>query len=292
MNFLKPPNLKSSSTIAFVSIAGNVEYTDKIANAQKYFENNGYKVKIFMPEAGCEYLGGTDEERLHCLHSAFSDASVEAIIAIRGGYGSLRLLNDVDWELIRKNPKIFVGYSDITAMLLMIYKKTGMITFHGPMICSDFGSNISHFTESHFFETVKSGFSKAQLVSAFNGEQAEGVLWGGNLTTVASLCGLDFVPDLPFVFFAEDINEPVYKIDRMFAQLANIEKFKKNLQAIVLGDFSGLDNREVFEKYVKNLAKTLNIPVFFGLKSGHDADKLTLPVGIHVKVENLTIRAF
>ena len=290
MNLIKPENLKPSSVIAIVSVAGNIEDSAALKKAREYFENRGFGVKIFSPQNSCGYLSGDDMKRLECLHAAFADSSVDAVIAARGGYGSLRIVKNVDRALIKNNPKIFAGYSDITALLLMMWKKTGLMTFHAPMACSDFGAGVSSFTEQNFFETLKNGFSSASLERSFNGDSARGILWGGNLATVASLCGMDFLPDEGFVFFAEDVNEPVYKIDRMFTQLANIEQFRRNLKAIVLGDFSGLDDRELFERFIKELALSLNIPVFFGLKSGHERDKLTLPVGLPVSVSNLALK--
>lgn len=289
MNLIKPKNLKQGSTIAFVSVAGEICENKALENAKIYFEKKGYNVKIFASKNSSAYLGGTDNERLSALHSAFLDPDTDALIAIRGGYGSLRLLNNIDWQLIKSNPKIFAGYSDITALLLMIYKMTGLITFHAPMVCSDFGAGITKFTENNFFKTLCSGFDSAELTGSYNGNSAYGTLWGGNLSTVVSLCGLDFLPEEKFIMFCEDINEPVYKIDRMFTQLGNIKKFRDNIAALVIGDFSGLDDRDMFIEYIKQLALSLNIPLFFGLKAGHEKDKLTLPVGAPVKIENLLL---
>ena len=290
MNFIKPEKLKPSSTVAFVSLAGSIDHSDSILTAKKYFEDKGFQVKIFAPDRNVDYLGGSDKERLSFLHDAFSDTSVEAVIALRGGYGSLRLLKDIDWNLIKNNPKIFAGFSDITALLLMIWKNTGLMTFHAPMVCSDFGADLNPVTEQNFFKTLQNGFSHADIKKSFNGNYAQGILWGGNLATIVSLCGLDFLPDEDFVFFAEDINEPVYKIDRMFTQLSNIEKFRRNIKALVIGDFNGLDDERLFCKYIKNLALSLNIPVFFGLKTGHEKEKLTLPIGLPVTITDSQIK--
>lgn len=277
MNLIIPSHLKPSATIAFVSLAGAIEDKSSIFIAKDYFENRGYRVKFFMPDNNKGYLGGSDEERLCALHCAFSDTSVDAIIAIRGGYGSLRLINKIDWQIIKNNPKIFAGFSDITALLLMIYKKTGLLTFHSPMVCSDFGAGISPVTEKYFFETLFNGFQEAEVIGKFS---VKGILWGGNLATTASLCGLDFVPDEDFVFLAEDVNEPIYKIDRMFTQLFNIEKFRKNIRAIVLGDFSSVSASCILESI------SFPVPVFYGLKCGHEKDKLTLPIGLPVSILN------
>ena len=279
MNLIKPKNLKQGSTIAFVSVAGEIHENNTLENAKIYFEKKGYNVKIFASKNSSAYLGGTDNERLSALHSAFLDPDTDALIAIRGGYGSLRLLNNIDWQLIKSNPKIFAGYSDITALLLMIYKMTGLITFHAPMVCSDFGDGITKFTENNFFKTLCSGFDSAELTGSYNGNSAYGTLWGGNLSTVVSLCGLDFIPEEDFVFFAEDLNEPVYKIDRMFQQLINIQDFRGKCKGFVLGDFLDVDNKDWLDEYFYELAGRLNIPVVGGFKITHSKDKVTIPIG-------------
>ena len=110
-------------------------------------------------------------------------------------------------------------------------------------------------------------------------------MWGGNLSTIQSLCGLDFLPDKKFIFVAEDINEPVYKIDKMFTQLLNIPAFKNNLSAVVLGDFSGIDNERYFNEYFTELAQELKIPFTGGLKFGHEKDKQTFPIGVNAIVD-------
>ena len=135
-------------------------------------------------------------------------------------------------------------------------------------------------------------FSWNNLIKAINDEklefegnkiyregEARGIIWGGNLATVVSLCGLDFIPNDDFIFFAEDLNEPVYKIDKMFQQLININQFKNNCKAIVLGDFLNVDNSEWLEEYFYELANRLEIPVIAGFKITHDKDKITLPIG-------------
>ena len=282
MKLIIPQKLKPSSTVAFVSIAGEITNNESIDRAEKYFKNRGFLVKKYLPEKKCAYLGGTDSERLDFLHNAFADKTIDAIIALRGGYGALRLINKIDWQLIKNNPKIFAGFSDITALLLMIYKKTGLMTFHAPMVCSDFGADITQFSADNFFDTLQNGFSGAKLEKS--NQKARGILWGGNLSTVASLCGTDFLPEEDFLFFTEDVNEPVYKIDRMFTQLTNIAAFRKHLKAIIVGDFSGLDSEENFVSYIKSLSLSLGVPVFFGLKTGHERDKLTLPVGLRAEI--------
>ena len=114
---------------------------------------------------------------------------------------------------------------------------------------------------------------------------AEGILWGGNLSTVVSLCGVDFIPDEDFIFFAEDLNEPVYKIDKMFTQLFNIEKFRSNCKGIILGDFLDSDNNE----WLEELFKTLPAPTVGGFKITHLIEKITLPIGKKAKLSDYNL---
>lgn len=285
MKILKPRKLKKGGTIGLLSVSGEVKELSQLENAKNYFENQGFKVKISKnSEKKHNYLCGTDEERLKALQDFFLDEEISAIIATRGGYGSLRLVNKIDYEIIKKNPKIFAGHSDITALSLMFFKKTGLVTFSSPMACADFSQKPDSFTEKAFWDVFWGEQKVFPLENPKIHKQgtATGRLWGGNLATIASLAGLDFVPDENFVLFIEDVAEPAYKIDRMLTQLLNIEKFKKNLSAIVPGDFTGLDSQEYFENIFFEFKK--DIPIISGLKIGHEKEKITLPAGVKCRI--------
>lgn len=283
MNIIKPNKLKKGDTIAIIAPAGNVE-KDKILNSVRYFENLGYKIKlgknIFNQD---RYLAGTDEERLSDLHEAFADNEVKAIFCARGGYGSIRLINRIDYELIRNNPKIFCGYSDITALSLMFLKKSGLITYSAPMPKGDFQPNdIDKFTEYNFWNALTNNSLTVETpnLKTYKGGDAQEILWGGNLATICSLCGLDFIPDEKFIFFAEDLNEPVYKLDRSFRQLMNIDKFRQNVVMVILGDFLGVgEYKDQLDKLFNELAQELNVPVYGGYQITHGKSKITVPVG-------------
>ena len=282
MNLIKPKNLKLGDTIAIAAFSGNVEDKGNIFRAKCFFENRGYKVVISEEIfAKYRYLAGDDETRLDELHKFFANPDISAILCARGGYGALRLIEKIDYDLIRKNPKIFCGYSDVTAFSLMMYKKSGLITYSAPMACGDFGIEVpSEFTVNSFWNVLLGVCNEiiSDGVVYFDGN-AEGVLWGGNLSTVVSLCGLDFIPDEKFIFFVEDVNEPVYKIDRMFTQLLNIPAFRNNIAALVLGEFSGCDADAMLENFIYEIASKLQIPVVSGFKITHERDKITLPIG-------------
>ena len=295
MNLIKPKSLKPGDTICIIAPSGSID-TEKILNGKKYFETKGYNVKLGKNiNSKYTYCAGSDEERLEDLHDAFADNETNAIICARGGYGALRLIDKIDYSLIKNNPKIFCGYSDITILNTMILKNSGLITFSGAMVQGDFGQDtINNFTENEFFETLENRKNK---ISAFNYEsytnntEAEGILLGGNLSTFASLCGTEFLPDEKFIFFAEDLNEPVYKIDRYFTQLLNVNKFKEGISALVLGDFTGIEDE--YQKDLRclltQIGNELNIPVVKTFPFSHSKEKTTAPIGVRAKLADSSI---
>ncbi len=281
MNLIKPQNLSPGDTIEIIAPSGAVE-PEKIMNAKKYFEDKGFKVifgeHIFNSD---RYLAGTDEERIADLHNAFLNDEVKAIVCARGGYGAIRLINRLDFELIREHPKIFCGYSDITALSLMFLKYSNLITYSGPMAQSDFGSdNPDKTMESSFFKVLGGRSEVYEFKEAIRAGYAEGSIWGGNLSTLVSLCGLDFLPEQKFIFFTEDIFEPVYKLDKMFRQLINIEKFRENIQGIAFGEFGGIDSEIQLRNLMCEIADTLKVPAYSGFRFTHAPSKQTIPVGM------------
>lgn len=301
-------------TIGIIALSGEVD-KNKLELAVINLENLGFNVvlskNIFDKK---RYLAGDDDTKLKALYDFVKDPDIDLIMFARGGYGAIRLVNKIDYNFIKSNPKPFVGFSDVTALLLMIYKNTGMITYHGPMVCSDFGCEV--LTDPHPNPPRWRGeesaptpvlpqkggddisFTYRNFLKALNGEQlnfqgnkiykegsANGIIWGGNLATVVSLCGQDFIPDEDFVFFAEDLNEPAYKIDRMFTQLFNIEKFKANCKGIVLGDFLDTDNQEWLEEFFY----AFPLPTAGGFKITHAKDKITIPIGKKCNLERANL---
>lgn len=285
MNKIKPQKLKKGDCIGLLSVAGNVENTKDIDLAIDYFEQKGFKVLVSKNSCDSKnYLAGSDEARKNELERFFSNPEINAIVAMRGGYGCLRIIEDIDYDIIKNNPKIFVGFSDLTVLINTICKRTGLITFHGPMAISDFARNINPNTERDFFDMLlENKTSKICAKKDFKTlypKKASGTLFGGNLSSLATLAGTDFIPDERFILFAEDLNEPVYKLDRMFTQLLNISKFKDNLAGLALGDFLNLDNQEYFDDFANELCQKLKIPACTNFKITHNADKIILPVGV------------
>ena len=282
--------LKQGDTIGIIALSGDCE-KEKVDKAKTYFEGLGYRVRLSenIYEQN-RYLAGTDEKKVDELHDFFEDSDIKLILCARGGYGGIRLINKINYRLIKKNPKPFCGFSDVTSLLLMINRNSGIVTYHSPMACSDFGSDeVNEATKSNFFSAISDESLSFKGDKVYNNGFAQGILIGGNLATVASLCGQNFIPDENFIFFAEDLNEPVYKIDKMFQQLLNLKKFTKNCKGIILGDFLGVDNEEWLEDYFKELGLRLGIPMVGGYKITHADEKITLPIGKFAQLNEKTL---
>lgn len=282
MNIIKPKKLQKGDTIGILAISGKIKEYENIENAKRFFTEKGYNVIISDTcKTSHEYQAGRDDnDCINALHNFFQNPQIDAILCARGGYGTLKLLDKIDWEIIKNNPKIFAGYSDITILLNMIFKKTGLITFHSPMANGDFGQKIDEYTKESFFNCLKG--ETAQILA--DGEvyyegRTEGILWGGNLSSLVSLCGINFIPDEELILFIEDLNEPTYKIDKMLTQLFNVEKIKKNVRGIAIGEFKDCDKREL-KNLLKEFADKHKIPMCDGFKITHNKVKDTVPVGI------------
>ena len=280
MNLIKPPYLNDGDTVAIIAPAGAVEY-DEIIKAQAYLERRNLRVtlgrNIFKT---CRYMAGSDDERVSDLHEAFENPEVNAIICARGGYGSIRLIKMIDFDLIRRNPKIFCGYSDITALSLMFAKHSDLITFSGPMAQSDF-NDVTEFTANSFFNVLSGGFEEYMSTETYRSGNTEGIIWGGNLSTIVSLCGIDFIPEEDFIFFTEDLNEAPYRIDKMLTQLVNIKEFRKHCKGIVFGEFLDCGDENWITEILTETAAILDVPAYGGFKFTHAADKQTVPVGAY-----------
>lgn len=238
------------------------------------------------------YLAGPDRVRARDIMDMFGDERVGAILCTRGGYGSARLLDMLDYELIRRYPKILVGFSDITALSLAMFTHAGLVTFAGPMVAPDFGSSILPAVEDAFWnmlcvrhETFR--FSGGQERTLARGK-AEGLLLGGNLAVFCSLIGTPYMPDLrKAILFFEEVGEDVYRIDRMFRQLKQAG-ILDHAAGVLLGSFTGIpdtDSRRELETVFREYLLPLHIPVLTNFPFGHIADKYTIPIGARVRLD-------
>ncbi|MCW8848488.1 MAG: LD-carboxypeptidase [Melioribacteraceae bacterium] len=304
MKLLKPKKLESGDVIGIISPSSSPENLEKIENGVNYLEKLGYKVEIGENVGKVHgYLAGTDEERLSDLHSMFKNKNVKAIFSIRGGYGSGRLLNRIDYSLIKKNPKIFVGYSDITLLQMAIYKKTGLVTFAGPMVATDFSGDINEFAEDNFWRIISSTKKIGKLHNprdekfyALNSGRGEGPILGGNLAVLGSLMGTEYLPNLKnSILLLEDIGETPYRIDRLLNQL-KLAKVFDSVKGIILGRFVDCYEKDKSKETIKlnevieHYFSGLKIPVLYSFSHGHIKENLTIPLGLNCKLN--TSRGF
>ncbi len=300
MRIIKPKKLLPGDTIGIISPASSPVNLTKIEDGVKYLESLGYKVLVGENVGNTRgYLAGTDSERLNDLHEMFANKNVKAIISVRGGYGSGRLLDKIDYSLIRKNPKIFVGYSDLTALQMAFLKKAGLVTFAGPMLAVDFAGEIDSFTEEYFWRIVTSTKKIGRLSNPNNEKffmlnkgRAEGKLIGGNLALFASLLGTEFFPDTKGnILLLEEIGEEPYKIDRMFNQL-RLSKVFKNVNGILLGRFvdcyenDKAKNTLTLNEVIADYFQSMKIPILYNISHGHIKQTITIPFGLNCKINS------
>jgi muramoyltetrapeptide carboxypeptidase len=291
LHVITPSPLHSGDCIGIVSPASPYPNEEILKKGVAYFEGRGFRIKTgesIHHKRG--YLAGPDNERIFDLHAMFADPDVRAIIAVRGGYGCGRLLPLVDYDHIRRNPKIFIGYSDLTALQMAIFSRAGLVTYSGPMVAADFGKDIDTETESSFWNAMLGGIYgkplqfESPLKPLFNPVSFDGVLLGGNLSVLCSITGTPYLPDFTgSVLALEEIDEAPYRIDRMLNHL-RLAGILEKVKGIVLGQFTDcvqtndgptLSLEEVFEDHLGDLG----IPVIAGLPFGHEKKKVTLAWG-------------
>ena len=278
----------SSRHIAIVAPSGYASDREAYTRAVKHLIDLGHRVHDFSSaNARYQRFAATDAERVAQLHAAAEHPDVELVIAVRGGYGLSRLLPTIDFPLLAKSGKRFIGHSDFTALHMGLLAQQA-VSFAGPMICDDFSrADVSEFTHRHFWQAVSHDHFDVTVKTASNPViTCEGRLWGGNLAMLTHLVGTPWMPHIQQgILFVEDVNEHPYRIERMMLQLLHAGVLQEQ-QAIILGDFSAYkltdyDNGYDFEAMLNYLRQVIQVPILTGLPFGHVRDKLTLPVGAH-----------
>ncbi len=304
---IKPKRLKQGDTVALITPSSGISEED-LAKSIQNMTDLGFKTKLGKSVKNTNgFLAGTDAERLEDLHWAFSDNEIDAVWCVRGGYGAMRFLPKLNFELIKRNPKVLIGYSDITALHLAIHQNTGLVTFHGPVASSTY----SDYPKKHVVNTLMnpSAPHKVELSPdnvAKDGKEfktqtiakgkAKGKLIGGNLSLLTAMAGTPFGlrETKGKLLFIEDVGEKPYRLDRMFVQLKQSIDLKQ-LAGIALGVFADCDAADDKSQNVIDVVKdqlgSLGIPVIYGLSFGHIRDQFTLPIGIEAELdtENATV---
>ena len=294
---LLPNKLNANSTLGIVAPASIIK-SDALEKAEEAFTEQGYSLKIGKYVANkYGYFAGTDQERAEDLVAMFADQEVDAILIAQGGWGCSRILPYLDFEIIKANPKPLIGFSDVTALLLAIYAKTGMVTYHGPNALSEWND----FTTTQFDRILLKGESmtyQGYLPSEGTATDkrftimpgtANGFLIGGNLTVMTTLMGSEYLPNFEgAILFLEDIDEAVYKVDRMLTHLKLVGVLKQ-VNGIVFTSCNACSaNDDTYDYSLRKMLidqlKPLGKPAFFGMNIGHVREKYTLPLGISAQL--------
>ena len=294
-----PPRLKRGDTIGLVCPAGPVRDVARLQSGVCLLEDQGFTVKLSGPARPCEgYLADTDEQRALHLHRLWADEEVRAILAIRGGYGCLRLAGLLDWDLFARNPKWLIGFSDVTLLLNTLFRRCGLVSIHGPVATSlarsDEQSLVSLFT-------LLTGTPEERIrprgLEVLRGGTGRGPLVGGNLTTLVHLLGTPWDHSWDgCILLLEDTNEPLYRLDRMLTQLALAGRLER-LAGLILGDFdlagtdslAGLRLREAVWARVLELVGP-GFPVWADFPAGHRTANLALPIGMEAVLDEGVLR--
>lgn len=298
-----PQRLKEGDTIGIVSPSSAIFETEPYEIAVETFEAMGLKVKLgeFVHNR-YGHLAGTDEERAGELNDMFEDKNIQAIIALRGGSGAARILDKLDYNIIAANPKIFIGYSDITALHMAIYTKTGLVTFHAPLAVSTWNSfnypifrKVLFDAEAVLFENPSEKgnaltITKNRIRTIYPGV-ATGELLGGNLSVLTGIMGSPYFPEdwKNKLLYLEDVGEQIYAVDRMMSQL-QLGGVLSQISGFVFGKctdckpgsgFGSLTLEEVIDHYIK----PLGIPAYSGAMIGHIDDNSTIPNGLQARMD-------
>lgn len=296
-----PQGLQKGSKIAIASPASPISAWN-LTSAVRTLTSLGYQVEIGSiaknQKNDNRYFSASDDERADEFMKFIERSDIDAIMCGRGGYGVMRILRKLDYEIIKNNPKIVIGFSDITALLNAIYAQTGIVTFHGPVA----GTSFDAFTTKNMTAVIdKNGFVEGnstvipELVTINKGK-AEGVIQGGNLRLIASTLGTPYEIDTKdSILFLEDVSEHAYEIDRMLTQLLIAGKLD-SVKAVVFGKFSNLNVRKSFYpnramtilEVINEIFKPLDVPCVYNFPFGHTSSKMTLPLGIAAQIDSET----
>jgi len=279
-------------TIAIIAPSAYAPNPDNVLRAVARLQERGWTVKNLVDlQSKCLRFSDNDEARLAQLNQAADDPDVDVVLALRGGYGLSRILDNIDFDRMANSGKLFVGFSDFTPFHLGLFAKTGKISFAGPMIYEDLGSEELH---EFSFQQLKQCLSHDNYRFSTEVEgnpeiQVKGTFWGGNLAMLVHLLGTRFMPVInDGILFIEDVNENPYRVERMLLQL-HYAGILSRQKALVLGHFtnyrsSEYDNGYDFDSMLAFIRSKTSVPIITGLPFGHCPNKVTLPIGAEVVV--------
>ena len=302
-SLIKPRKLKPGSGVGLVSPAGTTYVTEDINIVQDAVKALGlvpYLAPHLLDQYG--YLAGKDQDRAKDINKFFAEPNIDILLPIRGGWGCARILPYLDYNLIKNNPKVMVGFSDLTALLMAIYTQSGLVTFHGPNGMTSWRTaQVNSFKKALFteekinFKNQRDRDDDNRLMQVKNRIQtitpgtARGKIIGGNLSVLSAIIGSPYVPDFTnHILFIEDVGEDIYRIDRMITHLkvaGILDKisgfiFGECTNCLPSGGYASLTLEEVLNDHIKPLA----IPAWMGAQIGHIEPILTFPMGVEVEI--------
>ena len=295
---IKPRRLKFGDTLGIIPACSGARKWELQSGAER-LRSLGFKVKIAkhcQEQYSHGYLAATDANRVADINKMLADDSIDAFICLRGGYGAHRIVDAVDWQLLTGNPRLLIGYSDVTLLHLAVTKECQMISVHGPMLASEYAKDLDDFSLALFLKLVMLPepvgvlpMPENELVEPLVSGVAEGRLIGGNLSLLAAALGTGYDFDTTGkILFIEDIGEEPYRIDRMLSQLKLAGKFT-NVAGIIFGDFNNcevvgkpsLTLRQIFSEIIQ----PFNKPTIFNYQSGHCMPMISLPLGAAARLD-------
>ncbi len=295
---IKPHSLTPNSTVGIVSPSYWIE-PDITDMTVSIFKEKGYKIiqgKSVSLKDGP--FSGSPQERADDINSMFANSEIDAIICTRGGYGANRVLSLLDYQLIKAHPKIFMGYSDITAFLTSITQKTGLVTFHGPMLTS-FKNGMVYYNFK-VMESVLSGQSNMTIIPPkflpthiLKQGTAEGPLWGGNMTLLINRLGTkDKLNTNGCILFIEDVDEYLYSFDRMLVHMRTAGMFDK-IHGLIVGELVDMKDKKIpfgktTDEIIMDVCGDLDIPIVTNFPCGHGKYQATLPISLPVRLDAIT----
>lgn len=304
MKLIRPRSLNPGDTLGIIAPASAPPDFARVDVAIERLEALGYRTKLARHvRKRWGYLAGNDRDRAADLMGMFTDKKVSAILCVRGGYGTARLLPRLDYQVIRNHAKIFVGYSDITSLHCAFLREAGLISFHGPMLNSDFGlADLPEFTIQSFLRTLGSPTPAGDIaqnypdatVQILRRGKARGELIGGNLALLGTLIGTRWQPSFRGkILFLEDVGEAPYRWDRMLTHLLNCGLLQQ-VAGIAIGLNADCEDpqartsrhyRQTLEDVLRERLLPLKVPIVFGLPFGHVPMNATLPVGVRAELD-------
>ena len=299
---LKAPRLRAGQTIGLVNPAGPTYISWDLEIVEESLAALGFRTvrgEHVLDRRG--YLAGSDADRAADLNRMFRDDDIDGILCVRGGWGSARILPLIDYDAVRAHPKVFCGYSDITALLLALYARTGLVGFHGPVGTATWNEfSVGWFRRVlvdaeavTFSNPVDVGANLVQVddrVQTITGGRARGRMMGGNLSVLTGIVGSAYLPDFDgAILFLEEIGEDIYRVDRMLTQL-KLAGILDAVAGVVFGKCTDCESSESYgsltlEEILDDHLRPLGVPVWYGAMIGHIADKWTVPVGTQVEID-------